>query len=62
MATFGYCVRPQHFLYFFPLPHGHGSLRPTLRSAFIGSMPSSPLAASIAASRMACSLDHEVPE
>ena len=20
---------PQHFLYFFPLPHGHGSLRPT---------------------------------
>src|SRR5262245_50267921 len=21
---------PQHFLYFFPLPHGHGSLRPTL--------------------------------
>src|SRR4028119_1783552 len=20
----------QHFLYFFPLPHGHGSLRPTL--------------------------------
>ena len=24
----GHC--PQHFLYFFPLPHGHGSLRPTL--------------------------------
>jgi hypothetical protein len=24
---FGYCN--QHFLYFFPLPHGHGSLRPT---------------------------------
>src|ERR1700730_6781643 len=23
-----YCK--QHFLYFFPLPHGHGSLRPTL--------------------------------
>ena len=21
---------PQHFLYFFPLPHGHGSFRPTL--------------------------------
>ena len=21
---------PQHFLYFLPLPHGHGSLRPTL--------------------------------
>ena len=20
---------PQHFLYFFPLPHGHGSFRPT---------------------------------
>src|SRR5437879_2236910 len=23
-------VRPQQFLYFFPLPHGHGSFRPTL--------------------------------
>src|SRR5207237_955138 len=22
---------PQHFLYFFPDPHGHGSFRPTLR-------------------------------
>jgi hypothetical protein len=22
--------RRQHFLYFFPLPHGHGSFRPTL--------------------------------
>ena len=21
---------PQHFLYFFPDPHGHGSFRPTL--------------------------------
>ena len=21
---------PQHFLYFFPEPHGHGSFRPTL--------------------------------
>src|SRR4051812_7613093 len=30
-----FCIRhasftPQHFLYFFPLPHGHGSFRPTL--------------------------------
>src|SRR5438105_15945229 len=24
-----YAVRPQQFLYFFPLPHGHGSFRPT---------------------------------
>src|SRR6266542_2592912 len=24
-----YATRPQQFLYFFPLPHGHGSLRPT---------------------------------
>src|SRR5678816_2814938 len=24
---------PQHFLYFFPLPHGYGSLRPTLGGA-----------------------------
>jgi hypothetical protein len=23
---------PWHFLYFFPLPHGQGSLRPTLSS------------------------------
>ena len=23
---------PQHFLYFFPLPHGQGSLRPTFGS------------------------------
>ncbi len=22
-------LRPQHFLYFLPDPHGHGSLRPT---------------------------------
>src|SRR6266513_4002629 len=25
----GYATRPQQFLYFFPLPQGHGSLRPT---------------------------------
>src|SRR5207247_2405718 len=24
-----YATLPQQFLYFFPLPHGHGSLRPT---------------------------------
>src|SRR5207302_5804436 len=24
---------PWHFLYFFPLPHGHGSLRPTFGSS-----------------------------
>src|SRR5688572_27741748 len=28
----------QHFLYFFPLPHGHGSLRPTLGAARKGSV------------------------
>ena len=27
---------PWHFLYFFPLPHGHGSLRPTLSPARVG--------------------------
>src|SRR5579862_3798943 len=26
----GYAPAPQHFLYFLPLPQGHGSLRPTL--------------------------------
>ncbi len=26
--------RRQHFLYFLPLPHGHGSLRPTPRNGF----------------------------
>ena len=26
----GYAFVPQHFLYFFPEPQGHGSLRPTL--------------------------------
>ena len=25
-----YAATPQHFLYFLPLPHGQGSLRPTL--------------------------------
>src|ERR1700736_1433685 len=24
-----YSLRPWHFLYFLPLPHGHGSFRPT---------------------------------
>ena len=28
---------PQHFLYFLPLPHGHGSLRPILGSRTKGS-------------------------
>src|ERR671931_959271 len=28
-----YATRPQQFLYFFPLPHGHGSLRPTFGSS-----------------------------
>src|SRR5438093_10551797 len=27
-----YTVAAWHFLYFFPEPHGHGSLRPTLAS------------------------------
>ena len=26
--------RPQHFLYFRPLPHGHGSFRPTFLPEF----------------------------
>src|SRR4029077_9862001 len=28
-----YATRPQQFLYFLPLPHGHGSLRPTFGSS-----------------------------
>jgi len=28
---------PQHFLYFLPLPQGHGSLRPTFGDALSGS-------------------------
>src|SRR5258706_4318272 len=43
---------PQHFLYFFPLPQGHGSLRPTFSGARYGSTgppsPKSPPAASAA--------------
>jgi hypothetical protein len=27
---------PQHFLYFFPEPHGHGSFRPTLEAVCQG--------------------------
>ncbi len=26
---------PQHFLYFLPLPHGHGSFLPTFGVAFL---------------------------
>src|SRR5436190_24364625 len=29
-ARANYATRPQQFLYFLPLPHGQGSLRPTL--------------------------------
>ena len=28
---------PQHFLYFFPEPHGHGSFRPILEALRFGS-------------------------
>src|SRR5690242_21941479 len=28
-----YAAAPWHFLYFLPLPHGHGSLRPTFGSS-----------------------------
>src|SRR2546423_15671711 len=28
-----HAAAPWHFLYFFPLPHGHGSLRPTFGSS-----------------------------
>jgi hypothetical protein len=28
-SCFPHAVAPWHFLYFLPLPHGHGSLRPT---------------------------------
>src|SRR5882762_3745339 len=29
----GYAAAPWHFLYFFPLPHGQGSFRPTFGSS-----------------------------
>ncbi len=29
-------IRPWHFLYFFPLPHGHGSFRPGSSSTASG--------------------------
>src|SRR5262245_26259993 len=29
----GHAAAPWHFLYFFPLPHGHGSFLPTLGSS-----------------------------
>jgi hypothetical protein len=29
----------QHFLYFLPLPHGHGSLRPTSLPALVRDIP-----------------------
>jgi hypothetical protein len=32
----GYAFLPQHFLYFFPLPHGHWSLRPIFGCATTG--------------------------
>jgi hypothetical protein len=33
MDSEGHDYPPQHFLYFFPLPHGHGSLRPIFGGA-----------------------------
>jgi hypothetical protein len=37
-TLFFYSLTPQHFLYFFPLPQGHGSFLPTFWLAlFIGS-------------------------
>lgn len=34
MLGSGYHLFKQHFLYFFPLPHGHGSFRPIVGSVF----------------------------
>jgi hypothetical protein len=31
-------LAPQHFLYFFPLPHGHGSLRPAATARNLGAV------------------------
>ena len=36
MVLAGEFFRPQQFLYFFPLPHEQGSLRPTFFAAVIG--------------------------
>ena len=34
--SFFYLLRPQHFLYFLPLPQGQGALRPTRGLALAG--------------------------
>src|ERR1019366_8529172 len=34
-----YAFAPWHFLNFFPLPHGHGSLRPTLDQSAVAAPP-----------------------
>lgn len=54
----GHCLPAQHFLYFFPLPHGHGSLRPTLGfSNLMGLVTVSPCGA-IAAARWRCAVSN----
>src|SRR6266568_7589634 len=61
-ASTNYATRPQQFLYFFPLPHGQGSLRPTFgnsrrtgaRSSFISPSPLPPAIAIAGCGRGAC--------
>jgi hypothetical protein len=53
---FGYAIRPQQFLNFFPLPQGHGSLRPTFgTSRWMGSVSGgwSPSGSAVAVERPA---------
>src|SRR5438270_13734811 len=61
-ASANYATRPQQFLYFFPLPQGQGSLRPTFgnsrrtgaRSSFISPSPLPPAIAIAGCGRGAC--------
>src|SRR3984893_7585222 len=39
MKNYCYAAAPWHFLYFFPEPHGQGSLRPTFSPARRGAAP-----------------------
>src|SRR5271155_3898432 len=44
---------PWHFLYFLPLPHGHGALRPSFGSAYIEAVSISAMKARSAARKNA---------
>src|SRR5512137_1098220 len=51
-----YCPAPWHFLYFFPLPHGHGSLRPTSAYGSLLSLTTVAIAPPPPATAAACAI------